>query len=68
MYKEVECLSKISVRRRKRKEEKERSGERERERLILAKTILVWMEILVNRVREALLDHTGINFVDRVGK
>ena len=42
--------------------------ERERERLILAKTILVWMEILVNRVREALLDHTGINFVDRVGK
>ena len=66
MNKEVECLSKISVRRRKRKEEKERSGERER--LILAKTILVWMEILVNRVREALLDHTGINFVDRVGK
>ena len=34
MYKEVECLSKISVRRRKRKEEKERSGEREREREI----------------------------------
>ena len=31
MNKEVECLSKISVRRRKRKEEKERSGERERE-------------------------------------
>ena len=64
MYKEVECLSKISVRRRKRK----KGVERERERLILAKTMLVWMEILVNRVREALLDHTGINFVDRVGK
>jgi hypothetical protein len=62
MYKEVECLSKISVRRRKRKKGVER------ERLILAKTILVWMEILVNRVREALLDHSGINFVDRVGK
>jgi hypothetical protein len=45
-------------------EEKYRSGERS----ILAKTILVWMEILVNRVGEALLDHTGIKFVDRVGR
>ena len=67
MYKEVECLSKKFG---ETAEEKgrERKEWGERERLILAKTILVWMEILVNRVREALLDHTGINFVDRVGK